>query len=124
MTDTTINEPTGSDADTEAESAAASDVEEAHADEHHGPTDAFFIKTAAVLAVITALEVAASYIELGPFFLPILLALMAIKFFAVVLIFMHVKYDRPLFGQLFYIGLALALGVYLAMLLTFQFFLK
>ncbi len=99
-------------------------IETEEHDEHHGPTDAFFIKTALVLAVITALEVAASYVELGVFFLPILIGLMLIKFFAVVLVFMHVKYDRPIFGQLFYIGLALAVGVYLVMLLTFQFFLK
>ncbi len=112
--------------DSAAEDTGATRVTETeeHADEHHGPTDAFFIKTALVLAVITALEVAASYVSLGPFFLPILLGLMAIKFLAVVLIFMHVKYDRPIFGQLFYVGLVLAVGVYLVMLLTFQFFLK
>ena len=111
MTDT-INEP-----DTEA-------VDEHDDHEHHGPTDAFFIKTAAVLAVITALEVAASYIELGALFLPILIGLMLIKFFAVVLIFMHVKYDAPIFGRLFWVGLVLAVVVYGVMLLTFQFFLK
>ena len=115
MTDT-INEPDTTDADEHGD----------HGDdhEHHGPTDAFFIKTAVVLAAITALEVAASYIELGAFFLPILLGLMLIKFFAVVLIFMHVKYDAPIFGRLFWVGLVLAVGVYGVMLLTFQFFLK
>src|SRR6056297_3139088 len=113
MTDT-INDP-----DATADTAASG-----HADEHHGPTDAFFIKTAAVLAVITALEVAASYVPLGVFFLPILIGLMIIKFLAVVLVFMHVKYDTKIFGQLFWVGLGLATFVYLVMLLTFQFFLK
>ncbi|MEL6890047.1 MAG: cytochrome C oxidase subunit IV family protein [Actinomycetota bacterium] len=114
MTDTTIEH-----VDT-ADQSAHDDDHEAH----HGPTDAFFIKTAIVLAVITGLEVAASYVELGALFLPILIGLMLIKFFAVVLIFMHVKYDTKIFGQLFYIGLGLAVGVYVVMLLCFQFFLK
>jgi len=116
MTDTTI----------ESTDAAEHGDEHGHAGDHdgHGPSDAFFIKTALVLAVITALEVAASYIELGVMFLPILIGLMLIKFFAVVLIFMHVKYDKKIFGQMFWIGLALAFFVYLVMLLCFQFFLK
>ncbi len=122
MTDT-IDDSAADETTTDADVVEAEEHDD-HADEHHGPTDAFFIKTALVLAVITALEVAASYVELGVFFLPILIGLMLIKFFAVVLVFMHVKYDRPIFGQLFYIGLALAVGVYLVMLLTFQFFLK
>ena len=53
MTDT-INEP-----DTGAADAADAEHDE---HEHHGPTDAFFIKTAVVLAIITAREVAASYV--------------------------------------------------------------
>jgi caa(3)-type oxidase subunit IV len=109
MTDTSIEQTDAAEADD-------------HADEHHGPTDAFFVKTAIVLSIMTALEVAASYVELGPFFLPILIGLMLIKFFAVVLIFMHVKYDKAIFGQMFYMGLGLAVIVYVVALLTFQFF--
>ncbi len=102
---------------------ATGDVADEHAhDDHHGPTDAVFVKTFVFLAIVTALEVAASYVELGVAFLPILLGLMIAKFFTVVLVFMHVKYDAAIFGRLFYIGLALAAAVYLATLLTFQFF--
>jgi hypothetical protein len=47
---------------------------------------------------------------------------MVVKFFTVVLVFMHVKYDNKIFGRLFYIGLGLASFVYLVALLTFRFF--
>jgi cytochrome c oxidase subunit 4 len=55
-------------------------------------------------------------------FLPALLILMAFKFFAVVLFFMHLRFDNRLFSILFYMGLVLAVGVYLVALFTFQFF--
>ena len=105
------------------ENVAAGDApaDDAH-DEHHGPTDRIFILTFFALAVITAVEVLVSYVDIGIAFLPILLGLMVVKFFTVVLVFMHVKYDNKLFGQLFYIGLVLALAVYLITLFTFRFF--
>lgn len=92
-------------------------------DEHHGPTDLTFIKTAAVLALLTAIEVWLSYSGLSSsIFVPLLLFVMVIKFFTVVLVFMHVKYDAKIFGRLFYMGLFLAVGVYVAALMTFHFF--
>ena len=83
-----------------------------------------YVQLALALAVITALEVALSYTkdDFGSFFLPLLLIMMAIKFFAVVFYFMHLKFDNRLFGMLFYTGLFLAIGVYCAALLTFHFF--
>ena len=114
MTDTT--------AKTDAEILAdVPHVDEAH-DNHHGPTDARFIAIFFILAAITAVEVVVSYVDIGILFLPILLALMVIKFFTVVWYFMHVKFDHPLFGRLFYIGLGLATFVYLVALTTFRFF--
>ncbi len=53
---------------------------------------------------------------------PILLVMMAIKFFTVVLYFMHLKYDNPLFRRLFYTGLFLAIFVYIVAMLTFHYF--
>ena len=55
---------------------------------------------------------AVSYIDIGALFLPVLLGLMVVKFFMVVLYFMHIKFDNKLFGRLFYIGLGLAVFVY------------
>lgn len=97
-------------------------LEDDHHPGDHGPTDGQFVTIFLILAVLTAIEVAVSYIDIGPLFIPVLLGLMVIKFFTVVLYFMHVKFDNPLFGRLFYIGLFLALGVYTAALATFQFF--
>jgi cytochrome c oxidase subunit 4 len=90
----------------------------------HGLTDLGYVKVAIALAIITAIEVALSYMvdDLGAWFLPLLLVLMLIKFFSVVLYFMHLKFDNRLFSIMFYMGLALAIGVYLVTLFTFKFF--
>lgn len=95
-------------------------------DDHPGEhwSDLKFIYLALGLAVITAVEVALSYMvdDLGPVFLPALLILMLVKFFAVVMYFMHLKFDNRLFSLMFYLGLGLAVTVYVIALLTFQFF--
>ena len=91
-------------------------------DVHHVPSDRYFIKVAVVLAVLTALETSTYWIHLGGFATPLLLILMTIKFVMIVLIFMHLKFDNKLFSVLFYMGLGLAMLVYLVFLATFQFF--
>ena len=89
----------------------------------HGFTDRQYVQVALILAVITAMEVYASYADwLGSAFIPLLLFLMVIKFFSVILYFMHLKFDAKIFGWLFYAGLGLAIGVYIITLLTFKFF--
>ena len=93
-----------------------------HAEVHDHPTNRYFIYTALVLGVFTALETSTYWIDFGSFATPLLLILMTIKFFVILLVFMHLKYDSKLFGVMFYIGLVLALGVYIAALATFQFF--
>ncbi|WP_420451645.1 cytochrome C oxidase subunit IV family protein [Ilumatobacter sp.] len=93
-----------------------------HDDEAEHLSDNRYIVIALILAVITAAEVAASYIDLGPVFIPLLLIMMAVKFLTVVLYFMHLKFDNKLFKRLFYTGLILAVFVYCAALLTFRFF--
>jgi cytochrome c oxidase subunit IV len=85
--------------------------------------DGVYIKVAVILAGLTALEVAVSYSGWpGTAVVWLLLIMMSIKFFTVVLYFMHVKYDAKIFGRLFYTGLFLAVGVYVTALCTFQFF--
>ncbi|MCU0259639.1 MAG: cytochrome C oxidase subunit IV family protein [Ilumatobacteraceae bacterium] len=93
-----------------------------HLAEEHGATDRQYVTIAIILAVITAAEVALSYIDVGPAFIPALLILMGIKFFMVVSFFMHLKFDSKIFSWMFYSGLFLAVGVYVATLLTFKFF--
>ncbi len=89
---------------------------------HQGYSDIQYVVVALILAVITAVEVAVSYIDIGPLFLPVLLLLMAIKFVVVVRLFMHLKFDSKLFSWMFFSGLFLAVGVYIAMLGAFHFF--
>jgi len=103
----------------------------AHA-EHHGhahggeephiPTDGYFIKVALWLAVLTALETSTYWIDLGWAATPALIIMMTIKFFMIVMVFMHLKFDNPLFSFMFYLGLGLAIAVYCVALSTFQFF--
>ncbi len=97
---------------------------EPHGEHSHGLTDLGYVKIALFLAVVTAIEVALSYMvdDLGALFLPLLLGLMFLKFFMVILYFMHLKFDNRLFSIMFYMGLFLAVGVYLAALFTFKFF--
>ena len=95
---------------------------EAHTDGHHTPSDSYFIKIAGFLALLTAAETATYWVHLGAFATPALLIMMSIKFWIIIRVFMHLKYDSKLFSSMFYIGLGLALFVYCVFLSTFQFF--
>ena len=93
-----------------------------HDEQVHDVPDSTYIKIAIALMILTGAEIAVSYSDIGKFMVPILLIMMAVKFFTVVLYFMHLKYDNVLFKRLFYSGLFLALFVYLVALLTFHYF--
>jgi len=112
MTDTTL--------------AAGSVAHDDHGEHAHHPTDTDYVKIAVGLAVLTAIEVAMSYIKglhgLG-LVIPLMIV-MAIKFVIVAGQFMHLKFDNRLLTRVFYAGLILACGVYLAALLTFHTFSK
>ncbi|CAN5767973.1 hypothetical protein BH23GEM9_BH23GEM9_21910 [soil metagenome] len=75
-----------------------------------------------ILAVVTALEVAAVETELIPpaWVLPFLLVLTALKFFLVVLYYMHLKMDHAIFSRVFYGPLFLAVLVVIGMVLLFH----
>jgi cytochrome c oxidase subunit 4 len=91
-------------------------------DQVHDVSDWTYIKIAVALMILTAAEVAVSYMDIGPLMVPSLLIMMAIKFMTVILYFMHLKYDNPLFRRLFYTGVLLAVFVYTVALLTFHYF--
>ena len=129
MTETTndeTNEPTDDGAVATDAPPADRTVEERHdADGHaeHGWPDRKYIWLAVFLAAVTAAEIYAHSVDwIGPFFVPAMIIMMVIKFAAVVLFFMHLKFDSPIFSWLFYAGLFLAVAVYVGFLLTFQFF--
>lgn len=85
------------------------------------PTPRFYWTVAAVLAVITAVEVAVSYIDsLDAVKVPALLVLGGLKFAAVVAFFMHLRFDKPLYRGLFLVGLFGAIPIFIVVLLTFQ----
>ncbi len=98
-----------------------------HDDLHdHEISDKTYVLIALLLAVLTAMEVAATEISSMPeaLLIPALLTMMAIKFFVVVSYFMHLKHDAALFKFGFYIGLIGAVVLYGVMLSTFHFFIS
>ena len=96
----------------------------AEAHEHHTPSDRYFIKIAIILAVVTALETSTYWWpkSLETVGVISLLIMMTIKFFMIVMVFMHLKFDSKIFSLMFYTGMVLAIGVYMVFLFTFQFF--
>jgi cytochrome c oxidase subunit IV len=91
---------------------------------HAHPSDGEYVKVAIFLAVITGAEIALpvrfGHSEL--WVIIVLLVMMVVKFSAVVMWFMHLRFDSAMFRRLFVGGLLLAVLVYLATLASFQFF--
>ena len=107
--------------DTATDTAATQTDHDAH--DEHEVSDRGYVVIALLLAVLTALEVAATEVDgLGSFLVPALLIMMAIKFFIVVSYFMHLKHDSALFKFSFYVGLIGAVVLYSVMLTTFHYF--
>jgi cytochrome c oxidase subunit 4 len=74
-----------------------------------------------ILTVITAVEVAIFYIPaLAGVLVPVLLTLSAAKFVIVVLFYMHLRYDSPIFSRVFFGPMMLALVVVVGMVLLFK----
>lgn len=94
-----------------------------HAEGAHETSDKQYVMIALFLAFLTGAEVMLTEIDMNSsLFMGLLLGLMAIKFWVVVSFFMHLRFDNKLFSWLFYSGLFLACGVYIAALATFHFF--
>ena len=76
----------------------------------------------AILFVITALEIAAYYVEdtLGSLAVPVILALSALKFWLVVWFYMHLKYDSRTFTGIFVFPMALATLVIVSLTLLYH----
>ena len=95
-----------------------------HQTEHpvHHPTTKQYVLIAAILFAITIVEFiliwdkAGIDDDLGLSKVPILVFLSAIKFVIVILFYMHLKFDNPLFLRVFLAGLALAFMVGLALI--------
>ncbi len=87
--------------------------------------DKVYVLTALFLAAITVVEVLTYAAPDFPLWadnmlVPVLMIMMAVKFFTVAYIFMHLRFDKPILTWAFYSGLALAVLVYLAVLSAFR----
>ncbi len=75
-----------------------------------------YVKVAAILTAITALEFAVIYIRaLTPILVPLLLVLSAAKFALVVLFFMHLRDDSRALAAVFVGPLLVAIGFVIAL---------
>jgi cytochrome c oxidase subunit 4 len=83
--------------------------------EEHGLQVRQYVQIGVLLTVITVIELALSYTDLGGLLVPLLLALSAVKFAIVVAFFMHLKFDHPLLTRMFVGPLILATLVLLAL---------
>lgn len=98
--------------------------DDGHDTAHDHPSDWAYVKIAAILGAITAVEVFTyfeSVVDWGDALIPSLMVMMVIKFWLVATWFMHLKFDNPIFGRLFVGGIVLAVGVYVAALAAFEF---
>ena len=93
--------------------------------EHAHPGAAEYLRIAAILGVITAIEVAVFYIPaMAQWLVPTLLVLSAIKFVLVVMFYMHLKFDHPTFSWLFVLGLTIAAAIIMSLMLLFDAFVR
>lgn len=84
------------------------------------PTTRQYWEIALVLAVITAAEVAVTYIDaLDGVIVPLLLIMAVAKFYLVVAFFMHLRFEKPLYRNLFVIGIVATPLLFGAVLFTF-----
>lgn len=91
------------------------------------PTPVQYVTIAVVLVVITAIEIATSYLEgdiPNGLITVLLLGMAAVKFVLVASWYMHLRTDRPVFRRFFIIGAVAAVALYLVVLLTLHAFLK
>ena len=78
---------------------------------------ATYLKVAAILSVVTALEYGALFIRrLTPILVPLLLTMSAAKFTLVVLFFMHLRYDPRALWVVFAGALVMATGLGIALM--------
>ncbi len=84
------------------------------------PTPRQYVFIALILFAITAAEVSVTYVDaLDSARAPLLLVMSALKFFLVVAWYMHLRFDRPAYRNLFLVGLIGAPILFGAVLFSF-----
>ncbi|GAB5558594.1 MAG: hypothetical protein SynsKO_02410 [Synoicihabitans sp.] len=98
-----------------SDSASVASHGEVHA--HEGKFHVF-VQLAMILAVITGLELLVIYMPLALWLIiTLLMTMSAVKFVAVIWIFMHLKWDKRFLTVLFIIGMIIGGGTLWALLL-------
>jgi len=88
--------------------------------EHAHATTGTYVRVAAILVMITLIEVGFFYVPaFQAVLVPVLLVLSAVKFALVVMFYMHLKFDNRFFAFLFGGPLLLALAVIVSLLFIF-----
>ena len=119
MSDTTVDVPQGHQVEPVAHGALLPGEVKPH------PEPVQYVMIAVVLVVITAIEIAVSYMEgdiPDGLIVTLLIAMGFTKFFLVASWFMHLRTDRPLFRWFFIVGGIGAILLYLIVLSTLHVF--
>ncbi|HEX9704354.1 MAG TPA: cytochrome C oxidase subunit IV family protein [Gemmatimonadales bacterium] len=83
-------------------------------------TTGTYLRVAAILVIVTLIEVGVFYVPaFQAVLVPLLLVLSALKFALVVMFYMHLKFDNRFFTFLFGGPLLLAVGVMIGLLFLF-----
>ena len=83
------------------------------------PDSLEYIQIGVALAIVTAVEVALFYIDLGTNVLvTLLLVLSGLKFLLVAMWFMHLKFDASILTIMFVSGMALAFSLFMVVIAT------
>jgi cytochrome c oxidase subunit IV len=101
--------------------SAVAHEETVHGTGHAHPSDLQYVYIALALAFITGAEVALPYatdVE-GPI-LVLMLVMMVVKFAAVGMFFMHLRFDSVMFRRFFVTGIILAVVVYMIAAISMQ----
>jgi len=90
------------------------------AEQHAHATTGTYLRVAAILVILTLIEVGVFYVPaFQSALVPILLVLSAVKFALVVMFYMHLKFDNRFFTFLFGGPLLLGLAVVVSLLFIY-----
>jgi len=94
-------------------------------DQHTHPTAKTYVLIGVILAVLTAIEIALYYLEVGHVVprgvaIPLLIFLSTIKFILVVMFYMHLKFDSRVFTGVFLFPLALGTLVIVSLIILYR----
>lgn len=95
--------------------------------DHHGegaghPTPKTYLIIAVILSVVTYLEYYLFGVKsMQAYLIPVLSVLSIFKFALVVMFYMHLKFDHPVFSRMLVLGIILAFAIFLALLALFNY---